>query len=84
MPRDWEDVVTAVMMAVLTFSGLIALGMTAIIIYVAIQEDRSPTFSLRKDQWQATASHQERTVVLVGKVPVSRERTVIDQWSRVP
>ena len=68
--------------------GLIGLIMllTGLVIYGAIVESLSPTFTLTKNQWRCSASHTQITqgMILVGKtmVPTSNVSTICDNYER--
>lgn len=51
-------------------------------IYLAIMEARQPHYFLNKSRWDCTATVEERSLVLVGKVLVPRTTTVCVQYSR--
>lgn len=46
-------------------------------------DSQQPTFSLQKDGWACTKSHQVTYLHMVGKVMIPQHRTVCDTWERV-
>lgn len=61
-----------------------ALGtaLVGLLVYALYSEAHAEHFSLRKDQWQCTASHIQHSLVPAGKVLVPTQHSVCDKWER--
>jgi len=63
--------------------GLPIMAFFAVMPWAFIIDAKSPDLAtLKKRQWACTASHDETTMVLVGKVMVPQRRPICDAYSR--
>lgn len=63
--------------------GLPLMAFMAALPWAFIHDSQSPDLAtLKKGQWACTGSHDETTMILVGKVIVPQHRTVCDAYSR--
>ena len=72
---DWTDII---MVGIIWFLGVMATGVFALLIWAMF----SPTFSLRKDEWECTASHKQYAIMMAGKVPVPTIYDECDNYKR--
>lgn len=81
---DW--VVEAIMRTMVVLFFIFVFVGLPLIGYAFYHDMTSPTFSLKKDSWRCTASHNESSTYFIqaGKVmvPQTTNSTVCDQWSR--
>lgn len=72
---DWEDIIIA--------GVLWVLGGACVLIFALILWSMfSPTFSLRKDEWECTATHKQYGMMMAGKVPVPTIYDECDNYKR--
>ena len=57
-------------------------GAVGVVGYLIYDDFTSEKFSLRKDEWSCTRSHNETRLMPSGKIIVPTVHTVCDQWSR--
>ena len=76
---------------VMTWIGIICIVVACLLIVVApicfFMDAKSPTFSLKKDEWACVKTHRKPTTTYIqsGKVlvPVARHQDVCDVYSRI-
>jgi len=66
------------------FKGVVAvLAVTGVLVLCAAYTDsQKPTFTLVKENFTCTQSHQQTRMQMVGKITVPIKETVCDQWTR--
>jgi hypothetical protein len=65
------------------FIGLVVVAMLALFIVASWMAASSPTFSLRKDQWECVEYRDYTTFTMAGKVLVPIQHHECQEWRRV-
>lgn len=93
MDRIVDFIMDYIMPIIFAAFVVIVIAVLFFVLPMAIYDEMtSPTFSLRKDQWTCTSSHQETSTIYTHPypnmpgvmMPITNASDVCDQWSRHP